>query len=143
VCFIFVWRIINETEEAAPAEWLDCPVPPCGTQVWLLVSRVRTAQGWREGVHFSLLPAVASEPGLPHRTRVEVLADALVVTVDKRARVRVPLPADARPSRVGVSSYTCADIEYHPGGRIANLSVAGAPSHGRKLIRARICIFPS
>ena len=96
-------------------------------QVWLLVSHVRVAQGWRESIHFSLLPAVASEVGLLHHTRVEVLEDALIVTVDERARVRVPLPAESGPTRVGVSSYILSDIESGPCGTITNLSVAGTP----------------
>jgi hypothetical protein len=62
--------------------------------VWLQVSRVRTAQGWREGVHFSMLPGVASEPELVHHTRVEVGESELVVTVDDRNVVRVPLPGE-------------------------------------------------
>jgi hypothetical protein len=32
-----------------------------------------TAQGWREGVHFSMLPGVASEPELVHHTRVDTI----------------------------------------------------------------------
>ena len=53
-----------------------------------------TAQGWPEGVHFSMLPGVASEPELVHHTRVEVGESELVVTVDDRNVVRVPLPGE-------------------------------------------------
>eukprot|EP01046_Picozoa_sp_COSAG06_P006160 COSAG06_NODE_287_length_18282_cov_7.052082_7_plen_1282_part_00 len=95
--------------------------------VWLLISRVRTAQSWREAVHFAMLPGVASEPTLLHHTSVEVGVSHVVVTVDDRAVVRVPLPADHGPFRVGASSYILSDIEGTPGGTLSNFSVAGMP----------------
>jgi hypothetical protein len=122
------------------ADYYEVSFPAVGQaqrseMVWVLVSRVRTAQGWREGLHFSLLPGVASEPGLRHRTRVDLGVSELVVTVDDRAIVRVPLPADPGPFRVGASSYTLSDVfglafkspSFPPAGTLSNFSVAGTP----------------
>ena len=110
------------------ADYYEVSFPAVGQaqrseMTWLLVSKINTAQGWREGIHWSLLPGVASEPKLPHRTRVELGVAEVTVTVDERARVTVPLPADAGPYRVGVSSYILADIEGTPS-TLADLSVA-------------------